>query len=162
MRGCCYECPGNEIESLAEELRRPLRGAGADGGGVAASLTTPRAARTCPRPRKNHARSHHTSRKLASLFGKSDANLHAEHSLPADDVGIGARRTPFGNAVRCYNAERTQCDMLRCSMSWIERMCSQRRLSCMSTALFSVNSTWNPARESQWEPYSQSPIIINH
>ena len=44
----------------------------------AAALTTPRAAQTCPRPRKIHARSHHTSRKLASLFGKSDANLQAE------------------------------------------------------------------------------------
>ena len=29
-------------------------------------------------------------------------------------VGIAERRTPFGNPVRCYNAERTLCDMLRC------------------------------------------------
>ena len=70
----------------------------------AAARDTPAmtAAQTCPRPRNNLRRGYHPARKLASLFGKSDANLHAEHSLPAGSmrvVGIGARLYKRGGVV---------------------------------------------------------------
>ena len=61
----------------------------------AASLTTPSAARTCPRPRKIHARSHHTSRKLASLSAK--VTLICKRNSPACG-GYGRRSWSLASA----------------------------------------------------------------
>ena len=29
------------------------------------------------------------------------------------EIGLETRKTPFGNEVRCYDAERTVCDLIR-------------------------------------------------
>lgn len=60
----------------------------------AAARDTPAAtaAQTCLRPHNNLRRGYHPARKLASLFGKSDANLQAEHSPFAGSMRAAGRR----------------------------------------------------------------------